>query len=883
MILPLLSVGALAASTHAEVQRPVAPASLSLPARGIAARRNRRRPQRLFQPRAGDAIHARRWQQLYRSLAWRHRAGAGAGRRDRRRLRADPVGLLGHQGARPGGRRLGLLSAGRAGPRPRDAGALLQRGRDVNGSETCARIHYGYDKIEEIQTLASDVERAIGVHPRRFFGQANAERLSVDDQRALNSDTPDFSDVRAAVPLITEDDPGRRGSMRTIPSPGDTGGPRLRVVEWNAAGKIVRDEGASKPAVPVRLDPPRDDAPEQGTSSRLAFIRWGAWLGIIAFAVYKLRRSMKRRTQSRAEAAGPWSPSVPGVEPPAPAVDGAVPEEARELVRSRRSPISKPLIVALHRFGKEVQRIAKASFDADIAAEVGAIIEQHFDHAVARYRSAAALGGNEADRADALLTPPSNAWRIACKAGDQQHQRDLSGVDEAARLSTRATPIRATACPGARWVPRGAAFLAHPQHEAVGGVVALRRGCRWCWSSAGLRKHVAGGVQLEAGGGEFLPGERLVHPVSRRGRAAPAPGARYGPRLVDAALLEVGVDRRLFSARDVAPSGRCGSRGSSRRPDQVGRLGQLDAEIVRHVTICDVGCAAASRFDRVEPVRPRRLRRADQRRAPCLSARPPWRGCACNSRRPAPVRRPSCPVARRRRRPSRRGLRLASRSRSAAGRPASATAAAMPAGTGVRRGDGGGGEQAGEGGGSHRADHIVSSRKVSEDLRFASATAPARGSRCSAMRSRSARSRVMLAMMRIRIRGWLVAQRVHLLDAEAIGAHRLVGDDVGGAAAALDQRHLAAAHPRPDRAEPDRAAAARRPRRGGCWPALGDGEEQGRLLAFARQRLAGGEGERDRERLDLAPPPRRAAPRRCRGRRRRRRAGRHRRRAASIS
>ena len=99
--------------------------------------------------------------------------------------------------------------------------------------------------------------------------------------------------------------------------------------------------------------------------------------------------------------------------------------------------------------------------------------------------------------------------------------------------------------------------------------------------------------------------------------------------------------------------------------------------------------------------------------------------------------------------------------------------------------------------------------------------------------------------------GCCVGELMQLLDREAVAYHALVGDDVGRALAAVEQRHLAEAQAGPDRGHPLLALAAMRPDLHADRAAR-EHEEQLRLGALADDDLALVEDERTDDRLDQA-------------------------------
>ncbi|GAA0310782.1 hypothetical protein GCM10009087_21050 [Sphingomonas oligophenolica] len=321
-----------------------------------------------------------------------------------------------------------------------------------NGSETCARIHYAYDDSAEIQTMAGDTRRAIGVYPRIFYGTYNADRLDMDGPGTAAPRAPDFSDIRASVPLITEDDPSSRARMKMIPAVDErsSGGPRLRIVEWNDAGKIVRDEGGRAPAVTNAARAPSgaselSEPTEQRGGGGLTLLKWLAYIGVIIFAGWQWRRSRKK-VADRPAPDQPRPARAPDAQPsgqPIAAASSRFQKRVAELSELAAITDCEPLVVALHRYGREVQNLSRTRFDPDLADEIGAIVESHFEHAIERYRQVrTSLSGTEGERADAMLTRAIE--RLALRLQElqaEQHHRDVDGVDEAARFIDARHPV----------------------------------------------------------------------------------------------------------------------------------------------------------------------------------------------------------------------------------------------------------------------------------------------------------------------------------------------------------------------------------------------------------------------------------------------------------
>ena len=100
---------------------------------------------------------------------------------------------------------------------------------------------------------------------------------------------------------------------------------------------------------------------------------------------------------------------------------------------------------------------------------------------------------------------------------------------------------------------------------------------------------------------------------------------------------------------------------------------------------------------------------------------------------------------------------------------------------------------------------------------------------------------------------------MQLLDREAVADHPLVGDDIGRALAAVEQRHLAEAQAGSDRGDALLALAAMHPDLHADRAAR-QHEEQFRLGALADDDLALVEDKRTDDRLDQAATPRASVP-----------------------
>lgn len=311
-----------------------------------------------------------------------------------------------------------------------------------NGAETCGRVRYAYDQIDDIQGMADDIKRATGVGPRMFFGRYSTERLDVDDRTPGPPDAPDLSAIRAAVPLVTQDDPESRAVMKVLPA--DSPGARVRFVEWDDAGSVVRDEGNREMR---REGGSRErrarSSIEAGTMRAQRSGGGGFWsmtvlLALLGASIWLCRNLVKRSKANAADAETPPRriPSVPAETAVPPAPRGRYAGALAELSAIAGITDSEALVVVLHRFGKELQGLTRTRFETDLDDEITAIVDRHFWHAVARYREVRpGLSGGEAERADKALTQAFD--RLAARLEelrDAQHRRDVASVDAAARF-----------------------------------------------------------------------------------------------------------------------------------------------------------------------------------------------------------------------------------------------------------------------------------------------------------------------------------------------------------------------------------------------------------------------------------------------------------------
>lgn len=308
----------------------------------------------------------------------------------------------------------------------------------VSDLDTCGRIRYAYERTDDIQRQADEIIRGVGGHPWRFYGAYSTDTLPLDAPDPKPHTPAKFGNIRTSVPIVDSED----GANLPGPAPPyvPSSSRRLRFVEWNKDGLIVRDQGGP------RVPDPEISARPYPAHSRSATPSFGTifWIGLLALLGWKWRRS-KARTIDALGWLGPDTPEyrVQHVPAPAVAVDRAYQKEIAALKELAAITDCAPLILALHRFGRELQSLRKTSFDSDLAAEVAAVVERHFDHAVGRYQQVRpSLQDADAEQADeALLNAVERLTLRLQELHGKQNGRDIAGVDEAARFIEARHPI----------------------------------------------------------------------------------------------------------------------------------------------------------------------------------------------------------------------------------------------------------------------------------------------------------------------------------------------------------------------------------------------------------------------------------------------------------
>ena len=305
--------------------------------------------------------------------------------------------------------------------------------------EACGRIHYADTNLADIKQMAGEIRRATGVQPRWFLGRSTTDHLHIGRSREEEAKLPLPSDLRTSVPIITEDDPERRSVLAELPQNEET---PVRFVEWDRQGRIVRDEGGPTP-------PPTESASSSSSRSDTSGMGWTIigflfrclfWLGPIGLLIWhwsKIKRWFKGANSVAAIDRFLWPPLPPIGRSPAVVVrSSSADRRFAEPAKLAALSDSAPLIMALHRYGREWRNVASLTLDTDMEQEVDAIVDRHFTHAAARYRQVRpSLEGAEAERADETLTHAVE--RLTDRLAELQHiqhGRDLAGMDEAARF-----------------------------------------------------------------------------------------------------------------------------------------------------------------------------------------------------------------------------------------------------------------------------------------------------------------------------------------------------------------------------------------------------------------------------------------------------------------
>jgi hypothetical protein len=314
---------------------------------------------------------------------------------------------------------------------------VSEKGREFGAPSGCAWLPWAYRGLGNVTQLAAAARLAVGRHPDRYFGGFNPTSFDIDGGMGAVPVGPSISDVRTAVPIL-QDDPKQLSSFQPDYGRSDDGQLRVadRTVRWDATGKMVsavgldagssRDRPAPYPSYQVR--------PMRGPS----FSAW-AWviaIGGIAILIGRSRASDNGQAEMDASPA----PNIPFVqtEPTAPAknMKRFPDDQLRELSALSALTGSEPLVVALHRLGRELIALSAQAFEADLADEINAIVDKHLDHAVARYRVVrTTLGNEEGAQADESLRRAlvRLTGRLHELREEQQH-RDVSGIDEASRF-----------------------------------------------------------------------------------------------------------------------------------------------------------------------------------------------------------------------------------------------------------------------------------------------------------------------------------------------------------------------------------------------------------------------------------------------------------------
>ena len=314
---------------------------------------------------------------------------------------------------------------------------VSERGREFSAPNGCAWLPWAYRGLGNVTQLAAAARLAIGRHPDRYYGGYNPTSFDIDGGPGAVPVAPRLSDVRTAVPIL-EDDPEAASGFQPDYGPPEEAQVKVadRAVRWDETGKVVSAVGLDAAPSSYRSAPHpiREVTPARSPSS-------SAWAWVIAIGGIAILVGRRRASaDGGADVDTPAAPDIAFVqtEPTAPAKNKKrFPEDQlRELSALASLTGSEPLVVALHRLGRELIALSAHAFEADLADEINAIVDKHLDHAVARYRLVrATLGSEEAAQADESLRRAAVrlTGRLHELREEQQH-RDVSGIDEAARF-----------------------------------------------------------------------------------------------------------------------------------------------------------------------------------------------------------------------------------------------------------------------------------------------------------------------------------------------------------------------------------------------------------------------------------------------------------------
>ncbi len=317
----------------------------------------------------------------------------------------------------------------------------------------CGQVPYGYGSTAEIERMAAAVRTAVGGQPRRYFGGYSPTSFDIDGGALVVPQPALAADVRAGAPISAT---GLLGSAPFGPDElGVTGELRAptRIVEWDADGTLVRDQGGDPPSVRIHVDGP---SPSDGFSDRRGRWRSGpaiapsGWLILLAIAALWWWRRGRTGSDAQGADAVATTPSVwvvpprtPPLQPVSPPMPRGSPSEEQDhaddhsdLAELAARTTSEPLVLALHRYGRARHALSHVALEADLEGEKAAILGRHFDHTTAHYRKVrASLYGAEADHADDTMRRAIDrmAARLTEIASEQRH-RDMDGIDAAGRF-----------------------------------------------------------------------------------------------------------------------------------------------------------------------------------------------------------------------------------------------------------------------------------------------------------------------------------------------------------------------------------------------------------------------------------------------------------------
>jgi hypothetical protein len=317
---------------------------------------------------------------------------------------------------------------------------------------TCRTLPYAYRYTSEILQMAALAGSIVGRHPSRFYGGYDPDRFDIDENTPGERDPRSTRNLRSGAPIIAMDRydapyqydarygyEARYRAARYGMAPGTA----TRFVAWDDSNRVVRNIGAPPPVRPYRSAYVPRSPRSSVFSGRTLF--WWIVAGAIGLWCWRRLGAMEKSGEDQSEAvvADVQPGTAPEPETGLPVRTSAAHGRANDLTSLAAMTDCEQLVLALHRYGREMQATDTCALDADLLDEREAITGRHFDHAVSRYRMARpTLSGAEAGHADDLLCRALT--RLASRLTelrDEQHQRDVDGIDEATRFIDSRHPV----------------------------------------------------------------------------------------------------------------------------------------------------------------------------------------------------------------------------------------------------------------------------------------------------------------------------------------------------------------------------------------------------------------------------------------------------------